>query len=229
MRILLIEDDRTLAKSVRLMLSSEKYVVDLAPTGEEGLEIARSGLYDYDIIILDLILPDMSGHDITRALRDASVKTPILILSGLASADEKIKGLSHGADDYLTKPFDKRELVARLQAIVRRAQGHAQSAITVGRLTVNVGAKTAEVDGTPISLTGKEYAVLELLAMRKGITLTKESFLSHLYGGMDEPDAKIVDVFVCKLRRKLKAALDGESYIETVWGQGYVLREPKED
>lgn len=229
MRILLIEDDATVAKSIRLMLSSEKYVVDMAHFGEEGLDIARAGIYDYDIIILDLILPDMSGHDIIRALREANIATPILILSGLGGANEKIRGLGFGADDYLTKPFDKRELVARLQAIVRRSQGHAQNVITIGGLRVDLKAKLADIDGVSLPLTGKEYAVLELLALRRGITLTKENFLNHLYGGMDEPDVKIVDVFVCKLRRKLAAASGGHNYIETVWGQGYVLRNPLAD
>lgn len=226
MRILLIEDDVTLAKSMRLMLRSEGYVLDFAHSGAEGLEIARAGIYDYDIIILDLILPDMSGHDVIRDLRAAAVATPILILSGLAEADEKIRGLTTGADDYLTKPFDKRELIARLRAIVRRSQGHAANVVATGKLKVDLDSRTAEVDGEIVHLTGKEFAVLELLSRRKGTTLSKENFLNHLYGGMDEPEMKIVDVFVCKLRKKLTDACGGENYIETVWGQGYVLRDP---
>lgn len=227
MRILLIEDDKLMAGNIKLMLSSEKYVVDVASTGQEGIEIAGSGIYDYDIIILDLILPDMSGHEVTTSLRRDAIKTPILILSGLGEANEKIKGLSSGADDYLTKPFDRRELIARLQAIVRRSNGYSQSVINIGRLSVNIDSRTAEVDGKHLHLTGKEYAVLELLSLRKGTTLSKESFLNHLYGGMDEPDMKIVDVFVCKLRKKLTDACDGQSYIQTIWGQGYLLKEPK--
>ena len=227
MRILLVEDDRLTAQSIELMLKSEGYVVDHAEFGEDGLEIGK--LYDYDLIILDLMLPDMDGYEVLRRLRDARVETPVLILSGLAEMDNKIKGLGYGADDYLTKPFDKRELVARIQAIVRRSRGHSQSTISVGPLAVNLDSRVVEVEGKPVHLTGKEFGIMELLALRKGSTLTKEMFLNHLYGGMDEPEAKIIDVFVCKLRKKLANAADGTNFIETVWGRGYVLREPEED
>ena len=225
MRVLLVEDDTSTAKSIELMLKSEGYVVDLTDLGEDGLEIGK--IYDYDIIILDLMLPDMDGYDVLKALRDAKVETPILILSGLTELDNKIKGLGYGADDYLTKPFDKRELIARIQAIVRRSQGHSQSVIETGRVTVNLDSRTVEVDGKPLHLTGKEYGIMELLSLRKGTTLTKEMFLNHLYGGMDEPEVKIIDVFICKLRKKIEDATDGQNYIETVWGRGYVLRDPQ--
>ena len=223
MRILLVEDDAATSKSIALMLSSAGYIVDTTDLGEDGVEIGK--LYDYDIILLDLILPDIDGYEVLRRFRQARVRTPILILSGLSELDHKIKGLGFGADDYLTKPFDKRELVARIQAIVRRAKGHSDSVIRTGRLTVNLDAKTADVDAKPLHLTGKEYGILELLALRKGTTLTKEMFLNHLYGGIDEPELKIIDVFVCKLRKKLSTATGGDNYIETVWGCGYVLRE----
>ena len=225
MRVLLVEDDTSTAKSIELMLKSESFIVDSTDLGEDGLEIGK--LYDYDIIILDIMLPDIDGYEVLRRLRDARVETPILILSGLTELDSKIKGLGFGADDYLTKPFDKRELLARIQAIVRRSKGHAQSVITTGRLAVNLDARTVEVDGKPLHLTGKEYGILELLSLRKGTTLTKEMFLNHLYGGMDEPEVKIIDVFICKLRKKLANATDGSNYIETVWGRGYVLRDPE--
>ena len=224
MRVLLVEDDTTTSKSIEMMLRSDGYVCDTTDMGEDGLEIGK--LYDYDIIILDLMLPDIDGYEVLRRLRAAHVKTPILILSGLTSLDEKIKGLGFGADDYLTKPFDKRELVARLQAIVRRSKGHSESVIRTGKLAVNLDARTVEAEGKPVHLTGKEYGILELLSLRKGTTLTKEMFLNHLYGGIDEPELKIIDVFVCKLRKKLAQATDGENYIETVWGRGYVLRDP---
>ena len=201
-------------------------VVDFADHGEDGLEIGK--LYDYDIIVLDLMLPDMDGIEVLRRLRDAHIQTPVLILSGLGESGHKVKGLGTGADDYLTKPFNKEELIARVQAIVRRSKGHSQSVISTGRLTVNLDARTVSVDGETIHLTGKEYGILELLALRKGTTLTKEMFLNHLYNGMDEPELKIIDVFICKLRKKLAAALDGITYIETVWGRGYVLRDPQE-
>ncbi len=227
MRVLLVEDDAAMQKSIQLMLSAEGgYIVDATSLGEDGLEIGK--LYDYDIIILDLMLPDMDGYEVLRRLRASRVNTPILILSGLSDLDNKIKGLGFGADDYLTKPFDKRELIARVQAIIRRSKGHSESVIRTGKLTVNLDAKTATVEGAPLHLTGKEYGILELLSLRKGTTLTKEMFLNHLYGGMDEPELKIIDVFVCKLRKKLTNATDGDNYIETVWGRGYVLRDPTE-
>ena len=227
MRILLIEDDAATAQSIQLMLKSEGYICDTTDLGEDGLEIGK--LYDYDIMVLDLMLPDIDGYEVVRRLREARVETPILILSGLSEADNKIKGLGIGADDYLTKPFDKRELIARVQAIVRRSKGHADSVIKTGKLEVNLDARTVEVDAKPVHLTGKEYGILELLSLRKGTTLTKEMFLNHLYGGMDEPELKIIDVFVCKLRKKLSQASEGEIYIETVWGRGYVLRDPVAD
>ncbi|MDZ3837064.1 MAG: response regulator transcription factor [Rhodospirillales bacterium] len=225
MRVLLIEDDPSVRLSVETMLKSEGMVVDTTDLGEDGLEIAK--LYDYDIVLLDLMLPDMDGMELLRRLRQARVATPVLILSGLGQPENKVRGLGGGADDYLTKPFDKRELVARIHAIVRRSKGHAQPTIRTGKLSVNLAARTAEVDGRPLHLTGKEYGILELLSLRKGTTLTKEMFLNHLYGGMDEPELKIVDVFICKLRKKLAQATEGEHYIETVWGRGYVLREPE--
>ena len=224
MRVLLVEDDPATAKSIALMLKSESFVVDTTDLGEDGLEIGK--IYDYDIIILDLMLPDIDGYEVLRRLRDARVDTPILILSGLSELDNKVKGLGFGADDYLTKPFEKRELIARIQAIVRRSKGHSKSVIRTGKISVNLDDHTVEVDSKPIHLTGKEFGILELLSLRKGTTLTKEMFLNHLYGGMDEPELKIIDVFVCKLRKKLSTACSGENYIETVWGRGYVLRDP---
>jgi len=224
MRVLLVEDDSATAKSIEMMLKSEGYICDTTDLGEDGLEIGK--LYDYDIIILDLMLPDIDGYEVLRRLRAARVGTPILILSGLSELDHKIKGLGVGADDYLTKPFDKRELIARIQAVVRRSKGHSDSVIKTGKLVVNLDTRTVEVESQPLHLTGKEYGILELLSLRKGTTLTKEMFLNHLYGGMDEPELKIIDVFVCKLRKKLAAATGGVHYIETVWGRGYVLRDP---
>ena len=216
MRVLLIEDDAATAQSIELMLKSENFNVYTTDLGEEGIDLGK--LYDYDIILLDLNLPDMSGYEVLRSLRVTKIKTPILILSGMAGIEDKVRGLGHGADDYLTKPFHKDELVARIHAIVRRSKGHAQSIIVTGDLVVNLDQKTVEVDGARVHLTGKEYQMLELLSLRKGTTLTKEMFLNHLYGGMDEPELKIIDVFICKLRKKLAMASNGRNYIETVWG-----------
>jgi two-component system cell cycle response regulator CtrA len=223
MRVLLIEDDSATARSIELMLRSESLVVYTTDLGEEGIDLGK--VYDHDIILLDLNLPDMSGFDVLRKLRVSKVETPILILSGLAAMEDKIKGLGFGADDYMTKPFHKDELIARINAIVRRSKGHAQSVIDTDDLCINLNRKMVEINGTRVHLTAKEYQLLELLALRKGTTLTKEVVLSHLYGGTDEPEIKIIDVFICKLRKKLSNASGGKDYIETVWGRGYVLHE----
>ena len=226
MRVLLIEDDSATAQSIELMLKSEGFNVYTTDLGEEGVDLGK--IYDYDLILLDLNLPDMSGMDVLRQLRVAKINTPIMILSGTAEIDTKVKSFGGGADDYMTKPFHKDELVARIHAVVRRSKGHAQSVIRTGDIVVNLDAKTVEVNGSRVHLTGKEYQMLELLSLRKGTTLTKEMFLNHLYGGMDEPELKIIDVFICKLRKKLAASTSGAHHIETVWGRGYVLRDPQE-
>ncbi len=226
MRILLIEDDSATAQSIELMLKSESFNVYVTDLGEEGIDLGK--IYDYDIILFDLNLPDMSGFDVLRKLRVSKVRTPILILSGLVAIEDKIKGLGYGADDYMTKPFHKDELVARIQALVRRSKGHAQSVISTDDLCINLDTKMVDVNGARVYLTDKEYQMLELLALRRGTTLNKEIFLSHLYGGMDEPDMKIIDVFICKLRKKLANASGGKNYIETVWGRGYLMPEQSE-
>lgn len=223
MRVLLVEDDKTTARSIELALASEGIICDTAELGEEGLEVGK--LYDYDLIILDLMLPDIDGYEVLLRLRSAKVKIPILILSGLSGSEQKIKGLGFGADDYLTKPFNRGELIARIQAIVRRSKGHSESVIRFDKVCVSLDNRTVEVDAKTVHLTSKEYAILELLSMRKGTVLTKEMFLNHLYGGIDEPELKIIDVFICKLRKKLYDASGGRNYIETVWGRGYMLRE----
>ena len=224
MRILLVEDDPTTSKSIELMLQNANLNVYATDLGEEGIDLAK--LYDYDLILLDLNLPDMNGHDVLRQLRLAKVETPILILSGADDTENQLRGFGFGADDYMTKPFHREELVARIHAIIRRSKGHSQSIIRTGKVNVNLDAKTVAVDDKPVHLTGKEYQMLELLSLRKGTTLTKEMFLNHLYGGMDEPELKIIDVFICKLRKKLATASGGKHHIETVWGRGYVLRDP---
>jgi two-component system, cell cycle response regulator CtrA len=223
-RVLLIEDDAGTAKSIELMLKVEEIYVYRTDLGEEGVDLGK--IYDYDIILLDLTLPDISGFEVLRSLRSARVATPVLILSGLTSIEDKIKGLGLGADDFLSKPFHKDELVARIHALVRRSKGHAESVIAVGDLVVNLEARTVELRGHKLHLTSKEYQILALLALRQGSTLTKEMFLNHLYGDLEEPEAKIIDVYICKLRKKLAGASGGLDYIETVWGRGYALREP---
>ena len=226
MRVLLIEDDPATARSVELALTAQRMVCDTALVGKEGVEIGQLYRDMYDIIILDLGLPDIDGYEVLRQLRAAKITTPVLIVSGASCTDSKIRGLISGADDYMIKPYHQSELVARIQAIVRRAKGHADSVIRIGVLAVNLDERTVCIDDTIVYLTGKEYLILELLALRKGSVLTKEAFLNHLYGGMEEPEIKIIDVFICKLRKKLADASGGINFIETVWGRGYVLREP---
>jgi two-component system cell cycle response regulator CtrA len=223
MRVLLVEDDLTAARGIALMLKSSGAVVDHADTGEEALELARH--YDYDIVVLDLMLPDIEGYEVVRRMRVGRNDTPVLILSGLSRPQAKVKGLGLGADDFITKPFDKAELLARMQAIIRRSKGFSQPALRVGALQLNLDSREVTVGEQLVHLTGKEYSILELLVLRKGMVLTKEAFLNHLYGGMDEPEMKIIDVFVCKLRKKLALA-GADNLIGTVWGRGYMIREP---
>jgi two-component system, cell cycle response regulator CtrA len=223
MRALLVEDDLAVSRGIVALLKAAAMVVDAVDTGEEALELAR--LYDYDVVVLDLVLPDMEGYEVVRRLRAARVETPVLILSGLNRPQAKVKAFSMGADDFITKPFDREELVARIQAVVRRTKGFSQPSLTAGPLVLNLNSREVTVNGQEIHLTGKEYAILELLTLRKGVVMTKEGFLNHLYGGMDEPEVKIIDVFICKLRKKLAQA-GADNLIGTVWGRGYVLREP---
>jgi two-component system, cell cycle response regulator CtrA len=224
MRALVVEDDPVTAKLIRHALEPGNFVVETAETGEDALDLSK--IYDYDIVILDLRLPDMDGVEVVRRMRAAQVRAPVLILSGIDDKQEKVRGLVCGADDYLTKPFDKNELTARLQAIVRRSKGHSNSVIRTGRMTVDLNARSVEIDGKPLHVTAKEYGILELLSLRKGMALSKEMFLDHLYGGMDEPEQKIVDVFICKLRKKIAALTQEDHGIATVWGRGYMLKEP---
>ena len=223
MRILLVEDDTLVARGITLMLRGANAVVDQTDTGEEAMELARH--YDYDIVLLDLMLPDMEGYEVVRRLRAARMEVPVLIISGLSRPQAKVKGLSLGADDFITKPFDKAELMARVQAIVRRSKGFSHPSLSVGPVQLMLDSREVTVDGREVHLTGKEHAILELLMLRKGVVLTKEMFLNHLYGGMDEPEAKIIDVFICKLRKKLMQQGAGE-LIVTVWGRGYMMRDP---
>lgn len=226
MRVLVVEDDPAMARVIERMLRSVGHTAYSTKLGEEGVELGKS--YEYDIIILDMKLPDVSGLDVLRRLRAAKVETPVLILSGLGDTQNKVEGFGLGAADYVTKPFQKDELLARINAIVRRVKGHANSLIEVGQLTVNLDTKTIQVNGRPVHLTGKEFAIVELLALRKGTPVTKETILDHLYGDGGEAEPKVVDGFLYKVRKKLTDATGGPDYIQTAWGRGYTLREPGE-
>ncbi len=224
MRVLLVEHDPVLARNTQAAIEPANFVVQNVDTGEEALELVK--LYDFDVMLLNLALPDIDGVHLIRRMRGVDINLPVMVVSGAIDQRTKVEALGAGADDILALPFDREELIARLQAIVRRAKGHAGSVIRVGRMTIDLGARTVEIDGKPLSVTKKEYGILELLALRKGMTLTKETFLDHLYGGMDEPEHKIIDVFICKLRKKIAALAGDEAGIKTVWGRGYVLEEP---
>jgi two-component system cell cycle response regulator CtrA len=225
-RVLLVEDDSAMAASIALMLRSAGFACETAALGADGLEIAR--LDEHDLIVLDLNLPDIDGYEVLRRLRDARIRTPVLILSGLAHIDNRIKGLGFGADDFMSKPFDKRELVARIQAIMRRDRGHGGAKINIGRLSIDVGDKTLEIDGKTVHLTAREFGIIEIMAQRKGQPVSKQSLMTHLYAADsgEEPAPKIIDVFICKLRKKIMDASGGADYIGTIWGTGYVLRDP---
>jgi two-component system cell cycle response regulator CtrA len=224
MRVLMIEDEPITAQAIEHTLLARSFNIDKTRRGEDGVEMGK--LYDYGAILLASDLADMNGFDVLQNLRAAKVHTPVLMVSASGTVDCKVRSFGLGADDYVTKPFHCEELVARIHAVVRRSQGHSHSVIRTGKLAVNLDAKTVEVEGARVHLTGKEFAMLELLSLRKGTTMTKEMFLNHLYGGMDEPELKTIDVFICKLRKKLAHACGGETYIQTVWGRGYVLRDP---
>lgn len=223
MQILVIEDTPVSSRSIELLLTAESHNVHLTASAEDGIEMAT--LYDYDVILLDLDLPDMNGLEALRELRLEKVKTPVIMITATSDVHIKVKALSAGADDYLTKPFHKAELIARINAVVRRWRGHTESVIRIGDIALNLDTRMAEIAGQPIHLTPSEYKVLELLCLRKNTVLTKEMCLNHLYNGLSDPEIKIIDVFVCKLRKKIAAATDGGNPIETVWGGGYMLRD----
>jgi two-component system, cell cycle response regulator CtrA len=224
MRVLLIGQDAATAARVKMTLIGEKFICDTTDLGEDGLESRK--LDDYDVILVDLTVPNINGYGVLQQLREAHVRTPVLILAGRAELDPRIKGLGFGDDDFITKPFDHRQLSGRIQAIARRSKGHCESRIQTGKLVVNLDTREVSVDNHSVHLTSKESGILELLSLRKSTTLTKEMFLNHLYRGLDEPELKIIDVFVCKLRKKLARATGGNHYIETIWGRGYRLRDP---
>ncbi len=225
MRVLLVEDEPVTARAISLLLKADcNAVVEAVDTGEEALEMARH--YDYDLVLLDLMLPDIDGLELLRRLRASGQSAPVMVLTGLSRPQAKVQAFNAGADDVMTKPFDRSELVARIKAIVRRSKGHSQPALQVGPMLLDLDTSQVSVDGNPVHLTGKEYAILELLVMRRGMVLTKEIFLNHLYGGLDEPEMKIIDVFICKLRKKLANA-GAPNLIGTVWGRGYIMRAPE--
>lgn len=219
-RLLLVEDDRLLSDSLSRALEASGFTVYVTAYGEDALDLSRA--YRFDVVVLDLSLPDMAGLQVLQQLHQARPDTPVIILSGETDVEAKVENFLEGADDYVTKPFHRDELLARIHAVLRRSRSAAPQELAVGPLTIDLVAHRALVNGLPVALTGKEYACLEFLATRRGMTVTKEMFLAHLYGGRDEPEMKIIDVFICKLRRKLAGA-GARNVIETVWGRGYTI------
>ncbi len=223
MRILLAEDDLVATQMISLALKAVHIFIDHVDQGEEAIEMVRH--YEYDIVLVGLTLPDMDGRHLVRRLRAAKHTAPILVLGGAhTTASIKVEAFDAGTDDFLTLPVDPSELLARIQAVLRRSKGFSNPIIRIGVLQLNTNTHEVSYDGHEVRLTSKEFAILELLVVRKGQVLTKTALLNHLYGGIDEPDGKIVDVFICKLRKKLQA-VGGSDLISTVWGRGYVLQE----
>jgi two-component system cell cycle response regulator CtrA len=193
-------------------------------SGRDSLEFLR--LYDYDLVLMDLDLPDMPGHEAVRLARAAGLSTPSIILAEAASPQTKVKALDQGADDFVTAPCHPDELLARVRAVVRRSQGHANSVLRLGPVELSLDRHEVRVNGQKLSVSRREFGVLELLFLKQGVILNKNAFLNHLYTGMEEPEMKTIDVIICRLRKKLAVA-GVPNLIDTVWGCGYILREPQ--
>ncbi len=221
MRVLLVDDEGA-SRGLAAALSPIGTIVDIVPSGSEALELLRH--YDYDIVVANLLLPDMDGCEAVKRMRSSKIDTPVLMLSSVNRAQASVRALAIGADDVMSKPVEPTEFVARVQAIVRRSKGFSKSSLVIGNVELDLHSQEVSVDGSRVYLTGKEQAILELLMLRKGMVLTKDAFLNHLYGGMDDPEIKIIDVFICKLRKKLARA-GADNLIGTVWGRGYTIRD----
>jgi two-component system cell cycle response regulator CtrA len=226
MRVLIADKDKALNQGLAFFIRSKKAVVDSVYSAEDAEELAR--LYEYDVIISGLLFSDRSGTELLKRLRNGGINTPFIVLSAVSSVAKKIECFDLGADDYILRPCDKNELLARVRAVVRRSRGYAHALVKVGEMTLNLDTKVVKVADKILHLTGKEYALLELLALRKGMIVSKEQFLNHLYGGTDEePEMKIIDVFLCRIRTKIKRLSGGKDYVQTVWGRGYILKDEK--
>jgi two-component system, OmpR family, response regulator len=215
LRLLLVEDELILLRSLSQALREEGYAVDEASDGRNGHFKAKA--WEYDLIILDWMLPEMSGLELLRQLRKIK-STPVLLLTARDTVQDRVAGLDHGADDYLVKPFELKELLARVRALIRRSTGHATNCIQIGDLQIDIGCKMATLAGVGIPLTAREYALLEMLALNHGKVVTRTMIYDHIFGEEDDSLSNIVDVHVSHLRKKL-----GRDFIETRRGQGYIL------
>ena len=224
MRILLV-DDKANHDALNATMRLEKFSVKRVPNGAAMIAAAQSE--SFDIILFDVLMPDMSGFDAISQMRANLIEAPICILSEVGNAASKIRALELGADDYIQLPIKAEELTARIEAIIRRASGHIASHLDIGDIRIDNRARVVFFAGNLVPLTNKEFTLLELLANRRGRTISKEGIMSQIYSGHDEPNGKIIDVFICKIRKKLaKIRGDGGDYIATVWGKGYMLRAP---
>ncbi|MDW8478880.1 MAG: response regulator transcription factor [Xanthomonadales bacterium] len=226
MRILLVEDEAPLRETLGARLRREGYAVDLASDGEEGLYLGRE--VPFDVAIIDLGLPKMSGMDLVRRLREEGRRYPILILTARGSWQDKVEGLRAGADDYLVKPFHVEELMARLNALVRRAAGWSRPVLRCGPITLDTTAQKVAVNGQPVELTAYEYKVLEFLMLNAGSLVSKAELTEHIYQQDFDRDSNVLEVFIGRLRKKL----DPEGTIrpiETVRGRGYRFALPREE
>ena len=225
MRILFVGGDGRYAESTTAALTSEGFHVSLCASGEEGIELAQH--LDFDAIVVNSELRDISGRRVVTKLRATSIALPIVILLDEATPGSRVSALGEGADDCLSKPFHCAELGARLRAVIRRSKSHHHPVIRIGALEIDTENREVRASGQLIHLTPTEYRMFEVLALRKGQTVRRTTMFETLYDGQDDPEEKVIDVFMCKIRKKIAAATYGETYISTAWGDGYKLHEPR--
>jgi two-component system OmpR family response regulator len=215
MRLLVVEDEEDLRRGLEQALREQGYAVDSAGDGTDALYLAET--WNYDAIVLDLMLPGLDGWEILQRLRQKK-KVPVLLLTARDGFRDRVRGLDLGADDYLVKPFDLGELLARLRALIRRAAGAPNPVIALGPVEVNTAARTVAVEGRLAELTAREYALLEYLVIRRGVVVSRTELYDHLFAEEDESYSNLLDVHVCNVRRKL-----GKDFIQTRRGHGYVV------
>ncbi|UZK67487.1 response regulator transcription factor [Sphingomonas sp. M1-B02] len=221
LNLLYVEDDARLAQDVAQLMAAEGNRLSWTASGEEGLK--RAGTEAFDVVILDRMLPDLSGIEIVRRLRDAGIAAPVLMLSALGRAENRIEGLDAGVDDYMAKPFDPPELVARVRALQRRAAGQAHSAVILfGDLECHIKARTAHRRGRHLALSPKEFALFRYFMENAGEVVTREMLLRNVWNLSFDPQTNVIDVNVGRLRRKLEEGFDAP-VLETIWGTGYRL------
>ena len=222
MKILIIEDEQNLAKTIKQCLS-DNYDVEIANDGYEGYMLARNGIYD--VLILDLMLPEMSGYDVLKKIREESVNTPVLILSAKDGIDDKVKGFNYGADDYMVKPFEREELLARIEAILRRTNKLYKNEILKFKdMELNIKNRNVTIGGEKVELYGKQYDILEYLLNTQNTIITKEQIFDKIWGFNSDTTTNVVEVYASGLRKILKQ-FGYDKYLKTIRGVGYLLSE----